>query len=207
MRDPAARVAVDRIAISVDGRRCQPTKWRTVLLHKPRGVVTTRTDPLGRPTVYDVLGEAGAGLKPVGRLDWATSGLLVLTSDADLGHWIADPAHQVAEVYAVTVRGRVEESALASLRAGIRVSGERLLASGVAIRKSSARETHLIVELREGRNREVRRIFDSLGHEVTRLKRVAFGGLTLGDLAPGRWRELKRWEVAQAFPAMTLHGS
>jgi 23S rRNA pseudouridine2605 synthase len=188
VRHEAVLVVPERVRLRVDGVERRRVPWRAIVFHKPRGVVTTRRDPEGRPTVYDVLGEAAAGLIAVGRLDLATSGLLLLTSDTRLGDWITDPAHEVPRVYAVTVRGRVAASRLAAFTAGI------------AIRKASARESHFTVELHEGRNRQVRRMFDALGHEVTRLKRVRFGGLELGDLAPGQFRELLRAEIAAAFP-------
>jgi 23S rRNA pseudouridine2605 synthase len=184
----AVLVVPERVRLRLDGIERRRVPWRAIVFHKPRGVVTTRRDPEGRPTVYDVLGEAAAGLIAVGRLDLATSGLLLLTSDTRLGDWITDPAHEVPRVYAVTVRGRVEASCLAAF------------AAETAIRKASARESHLTVELHEGRNRQVRRMFHAIGHEVTRLKRVQFGGLGLGDLMPGQFRELLRAEIAAAFP-------
>jgi 23S rRNA pseudouridine2605 synthase len=188
VRNPAAAVVPERTRLFVDGVERRRAAWRTIVFHKPRGVVTTRRDPQGRPTVYDVLGTAGEGLIAVGRLDLATSGLLLLTSDTRLGDWITDPAHQVARVYTVSVSGRVDASQLAALQAH------------VTLRKASARESHLVVELREGRNRQVRRMFAAIGHEVTRLKRVKLGGLELDDLAPGQYRDILRAEISVAFP-------
>ena len=190
--DPAARVVPERVRITVDGERRTRAGWRTILFHKPRGVVTTRHDPQGRRTIYEVIGSFADGLIAVGRLDLATSGLLLLTSDTRLAHRITDPARAVARVYVVTVRGRVSDEQ----------AGE-LDAASVVVRKASARETHLIVELRRGRNREVRKLFESIGHEVTALKRVRFGGLELGDLAPGEWRALTRTDVEAAFAGWT----
>jgi 23S rRNA pseudouridine2605 synthase len=186
VRDPATLVVPERIRVTVDGTATRRAAWRTLLFHKPRGVVTTRSDPDGRPTIYDVIGDAARGLVPVGRLDFATTGLLLLTSDTRLADWITDPKNAIPRVYAVTVRGRIAAEDV----------GHNPV---ITVRKSSTRETHLIVELRQGRNREVRRLFDDIGHEVTRLKRVAFGGLTLGNLAPGDWKELTRKEIAEAF--------
>jgi len=188
VRREAVLVVPERVRLLVDGIERRRAPWRTIVFHKPRGVVTTRRDPEGRPTVYDILGGAAAGLIAVGRLDLATSGLLLLTSDTRLADWITDPAHEVPRLYAVTVRGRVDPSRLAGVIAGI------------ALRKSSARESHLTVELNEGRNRQVRRMFDAIGHEVTKLKRVKFGSLELGRLMPGQFRELLRAEIAAAFP-------
>ena len=186
--NPAASVVPERVRITVDGQRRTRAAWRTILFFKPRGVVTTRHDPEGRKTIYDVIGPSAKGLIAVGRLDLATSGLLLLTTDTRLAHRITDPGSGVPRVYLVTVRGRVTDE-----EAG------QLDAASAVVRKASARETHLIVELRRGRNREVRKLFESIGHEVATLKRVRFGGLELGDLRPGQWRDLTRTEVEAAF--------
>jgi 23S rRNA pseudouridine2605 synthase len=200
VRDPLTPVTPERAAIAVDGQAATAADWRALLLHKPRGVVTTRSDPAGRPTVFDVAGAPAAGLVAVGRLDLATSGLLLLTFDTRLAAWITDPANRVPRVYLVTVRGALAEDARARLEAGVAAGGERLAADAVTVRKRSQRETHLVVRLTEGRNREVRRLFAAVGHEVTRLKRVALGGLELGALAPGASRPLGADELRAAFP-------
>ena len=145
-----------------------------------------------------VLGDDGRGLIAVGRLDLATSGLLLLTTDTGLAEWITDPAHAVPRIYVVTVRGRVSDADVARLTAG--VGCDRLRAHAVLLRKASSRESHLTVELREGKNREVRRLFDAIGHEVIRLKRVRLGTIELGDLEAGAWRALTREDVRAAFP-------
>jgi 23S rRNA pseudouridine2605 synthase len=192
VRDPAHPVIPERAQISVDDERRSAAAWRTILLHKPRGVVTTRRDPEGRRTVFEVIGTGTAGLNAVGRLDLATSGLLLLTTDTQLSNWITDPANAVRRVYLVSVRGAVTAGTLAAL------------GGGVTVRKASGRESHLVVDLREGKNRQVRRMFEAAGHEVTRLKRVEFGGLELGALEPGQWRELTRGEIRAAFPAAPI---
>src|SRR5262249_33874096 len=117
--DPSRRVDLDASRIVVDGERARRLTWRTLVFPKAGGVVTTRRDPEGRPTVFDVLGAAGRGLVAVGRLDLATSGLLVLTSDTRLADWIADPANAVPRVYLVTVRGRVDRAEADRLTSGI----------------------------------------------------------------------------------------
>jgi 23S rRNA pseudouridine2605 synthase len=180
--EPLQPVVPERVRITIDDQSPPRARWRTIVFHKPRGVVTTSRDPEGRRTIYDVLGEAGKGLIAVGRLDLATAGLLLMTNDTQLANRITDPVNAIPRVYLVTVRGEV--------------TGDL---PGVTIRKRSRRETHLVVELRQGRNREIRKMFEAIGHEVTRLKRVRFGGLELGDLAPGAWRELTRTEVRAAF--------
>jgi len=197
--NPLRLVIPEQASIDLDGGRAAARSWRTILLHKPRGSVTTRHDPERRPTVFDVIERAGGdsgGLVSVGRLDLATTGLLLLTTDTRLANRLTDPVNGVARVYVATVRGRVTPDEAARLEQGIGSGTERIRADSVTIRKASGRESHVTVELREGKNREVRRLFDAIGHEVTRLKRVAFGGLELGDLAPGQWRELTREDVA-----------
>jgi 23S rRNA pseudouridine2605 synthase len=225
--EPLAAVVPERVGIAIDGQETARPAPLTVLLHKPRGVVTTRADPQGRRTVYSCLaltsgspgssgssggsgstwgtggaGQAAAGahLVPVGRLDAATSGLLLLTNDTRLADWVTDPAQAVPRVYLVTVRGELTPERAGQLTAGVDDRGERLTARAAAVRKRSRRETHLVLQLTAGKNREVRRLLAALGHEVTALKRVAFGGLELGDLAPGAWRVVARAELRAAFP-------
>lgn len=199
--DPARRVIPEQIAIAIDGR---PALARaaslTIALHKPRGCVTTRSDPEGRTTVYDLLADVPARVVPVGRLDLASSGLLLLTNDTQLANWLTDPASAIPRVYLVTVEGRMEAAAAAQAERGIAVDGEALSAQSVEIRKASGKESHLVVRLIEGKNREIRRLLEAVGHPVTRLRRVQFGGLELGALAPGRWRRVEDAELRSAFP-------
>jgi len=173
------------------------TVSRIVLFHKPRGTLVTRRDPEGRRTVFDVLGPAGRGLVAVGRLDMASTGLLILTDDTHLANRLTDPGEQVPRRYVVTVRGRLTPEKARRIEAGFDAPGSRrgdrtehLSASSVHIRKASGRETHLIVELLEGKNRELRRLFTAVGHEPTRIHRISFGTYELGTLQPGQWREL-----------------
>jgi 23S rRNA pseudouridine2605 synthase len=198
--DPRQHVVPERIRLTVDARAVVAPERITIALHKPRGVVTTRRDPEGRKTVYDLLAEFPHHVVPVGRLDYATSGLLLLTNDTRLADWLTDPTHEVPRVYLVTARGRVTEEEALALERGIGSGGQRLSARKVAVRKASNRESHLVVELIEGKNREVRRLLSSIGHEVTRLRRVQFGGITLDDLAPGKWRVISAPQLRRAFP-------
>lgn len=194
---PAALVPPETSRIAIDGEPRRAAAWRTIALHKPRGVVTTSRDPEGRRTVYDLLGPAAQSMVAVGRLDMASTGLLLLTTDTSLAAWLTDPVNGIIRRYVVTARGRVSDEAAQRMVAGIGA----LTARRVEVLKRSGHETHLIVELTEGRNREIRRLLAAVGHEVTRLLRVAFGQLELGALQPGRWREVSLGEIQRAFPS------
>jgi 23S rRNA pseudouridine2605 synthase len=200
VRDPMLPVVPERVRVGIDGFERAVPEPITIVVHKPRGVVTTRRDPQRRRTVYDLIVDLDAHVIPVGRLDFATSGLLLMTNDTALADWLLDPVNAIPRVYLVTVRGRLTEEHVARLSAGLLVDGERLQARSAILRKTSARESHLIVELTEGRNREIRRMITALGSDVTRLRRVQFGGLTLEDLPAGQWRRLNEAELARAFP-------
>ena len=191
--DPLAGVSPERDRIAIAGRPAVTRPWRTIAFHKPRGTVTTRRDPEGRRTVFDVLGNEADGMIAVGRLDLATSGLLLLTTDTQLAERLTNPANAVVRRYVVTARGEVGDDDCDALTRGL--SGLR--ASRVTVRKRSKRETHLIVELTEGKNREIRRLFDAIAHPVTRLMRVAYGPIELGSLQPGEWREIRRDDVSR----------
>ncbi|MGE5358826.1 MAG: pseudouridine synthase [Bacteroidales bacterium] len=204
VRNAEFPVVPERAHIAIDGRSAARPPSLTILLHKPRGVVVTRHDPEGRPTVLDLVSGSQGRVMPVGRLDLATSGLLLLTNDSRFAAWITDPANAVVRTYAVTAKGEVGDQALERLRSGVLEGGTLLRAAAIELRKRSGRETHLLVELLEGKNREIRRLFRAVGHDVTRLKRVAFGGLTLGDLPAGKWRELSAEELRRAFPGAPL---
>jgi len=184
--------------------RIRKVETRVALFHKPRGVVTTRSDEKGRPTIYSLLPGDDQNLHAVGRLDMATSGLLILTNHTILSAWLADPTQAIPRTYIATVRGRIKPEELERMRAGIEDKGEMLSAKEVVLRKTSNRESHLTMILTEGKNREIRRLFTALGHEVTRLKRVAFGPFQLGNLRPGEIRETPITEVRKAFPGAPL---
>jgi 23S rRNA pseudouridine2605 synthase len=206
VRDPGYGIVPEIARITIKDTHVEQQPPVTILLHKPRGVVTTRSDPQGRTTVYDVVYREDGGLPgrpyvaPVGRLDLASSGLLVLTSDTRLSDWLLDPAHAIPRTYIVSVRGKLSDETISQLEHGIRDRGELLRPSRIALLKRSGRETHLRVELIGGKNRELRRLFAACHHEVTRLTRVAFGGLELGRLAPGEWRIVRPEELIRLFP-------
>jgi 23S rRNA pseudouridine2605 synthase len=199
--NPSTPIIPERATITIDGERCYAnTAPLTVILHKPRGYVTTRSDPEGRKTIYELLTDLPRRVIPVGRLDLATSGLLILTNDTQFGNWLTEPASEIPRVYLVTVKGDVTDDEAARLTSGVVSGGDRIAATDAIVRKRSKRESHLTITLTEGQNREIRRLFDAIGHPVTRLRRVQFGGLELGTLAPGQWREVSVKERRAAFP-------
>lgn len=202
--NPLQLVVPETAEIAIAGQVTARARPMTILLHKPRGVVTTRSDEKGRATVYSCLEGLDAHLIPVGRLDAATTGLLLLTNDTRLSAWLTEPRNGVPRVYLATVRGEVAEAAARRMMEGLDDEGERLRADRVSVRKASGRESLLVIELATGKNREVRRLCKSVGHEVTRLKRVAFGGLELGELEAGQWRELSIKELQRAFPGAPI---
>jgi 23S rRNA pseudouridine2605 synthase len=204
--DPGRPVVPERAMLAVDGEPVAAAAWRTLALHKPAGVMTTRRDPRGRPTVFDLLGTAAAGLVAVGRLDLETSGLLLLTTDTRLADWLADPENAVPRRYRARVAGAVDDAALDRLVSGVVDRGERLRAASAERLGVEGGETELALALTTGRNREVRRLCAAVGHPVVALARLAYGGVELGDLAPGAWRALSRTEVSSAFGALAPVG-
>ncbi len=188
--DPAS----DRV--EVDGRMVgvQPTRW--ILLHKPRGVLTTRHDPGGRPTVYGLLPADAQELRYLGRLDRNTEGLLVFTNAGDALHALTHPSSQVPRRYLARVVGVPGRDVMARLEVGIELEDGPARFEDVAVVRELSPESALLkLTLREGRKREVRRALEAVGHPVRGLRRTAFGPLRLGDLPQGSWRDLTPREV------------
>jgi 23S rRNA pseudouridine2605 synthase len=172
-------------------------------LNKPRGYMTTMSDPEGRPTVADLFPpDAPAGLFPVGRLDFDTEGLLLLTTDGELAHVLLHPSHHVTKVYLATVKGVPSPATLAQLRMGVELDDGMTAPAGASLvtktGEASREAGRSVVELRirEGRKRQVRRMLSAVGHSVVRLQRVSFGAVSLGDLALGDVRPLTESEIA-----------
>jgi 23S rRNA pseudouridine2605 synthase len=180
--------------IEVDGREIRPAEKVYWMLNKPRGVVTTASDEKGRKTVYDYIGESRGWLAPVGRLDKASEGLLLLTNDSAWAARVLDPAGHVAKTYHVQIAALADEPLLETIRLGVRDRGDFLRVQRVRELRRGERHSWLEIILREGKNRQIRRILEKLGVEVLRLVRVAIGGLSLGDLAKGSCRELTAGE-------------
>ena len=213
-RSPRRFIDPARDTVKVDGRRVSDETPRVVIaLHKPVGLVTTRVDPGGRPTVYDALGTLPRWVFPVGRLDRDSSGLLILTNVHRLGERLTSPDAHVPKTYHARVSGVPDAEALRALREGVQLEDgtltreARVKVIGAArgtgrdtardtAHASAAGSTWLEIVLTEGKNRQVRRMGSAVGHEVLELVRVRIGRLGLGELAPGEWRELEPREIA-----------
>lgn len=199
VREPAFRCSLAADRISIDGAPVRARAAATVIaMHKPAGVVTTRSDERGRKTVYDVLGETGKWLFPVGRLDKETSGLLILTDDHRLGERLTNPDSKVPKTYVAGLDREMSERDAERLRRGLTAGGESYLPALVRTRRGSAEVEITIVE---GKNRQVRRMCESLGYEVLSLVRTSIGRLTLGTLKPGEVRRLRREDLLLLVPA------
>ncbi len=189
--------------IKVDGRRIKmKTRPRYILLHKPRGYITSRSDPQGRPTVMDLLRGVKEYVYPVGRLDYDSEGLLLLTNDGDLAARLTHPRHEVDKVYHARVRGVPDDHVLERLQKGVTIDGRRTAPAKARVLdppsrsgKGSADQTTIELAIHEGRQRQVRSMFDAVGHPVIRLKRVRIGPIEDRDIPPGHWRELTPQEV------------
>jgi 23S rRNA pseudouridine2605 synthase len=210
VRDASRRVVPERDRIEVDGVPVARAAHVYIMLNKPRGLVTTRDDPQGRPTVYECLqnpdGEALPFVAAVGRLDKASEGLLLLTNDSRWAARLLDPASHVDKVYHVQVRTTAPDELVGRVGTGVveRTTGELLTVKRIQLLRTGSRSgAWYELVLDEGKNRQIRRVFAELDVEVTRLIRVAIGGLPLGDLPKGAWRMLTPDEVGRIGAAAT----
>ena len=191
------RATEEEQRIEVDGRRLLPEPLAYIVLHKPRAVVSTLRDTQGRPTVRDLVRTLPVRVKPIGRLDFHTSGILVLTNDGEFAAALQHPRNAVPKVYVAKVRGIVSEDGLARWRQSIQIDGRSTRPASVRLLRHDAGKTWLEIVLTEGRNRQVRRLGEAAGYEVLRLARISYAALTLGDLRPGQWRSLSVEELAR----------
>ncbi|MBS1960315.1 MAG: rRNA pseudouridine synthase [Bdellovibrionales bacterium] len=189
-KNPARRVNPDTAHIEVAGAKIKKEGRIVVIFHKPKGVLTTKRDPEGRETIYDLLPEGLHSLHAVGRLDRHTTGLLLLTNDTQYSSYLTDPKNEVPRIYVVCVRGEFTIAQAVRATSGVEDDGETLIASSVEIAKSSGKESLLKITMFEGKNREIRRLCLSLGHEVISLKRIRYGEYELGSLKPGEYQIL-----------------
>jgi pseudouridine synthase len=190
------RIDPQKVQVTVDGRPVLlPARLRTVMLNKPAGYVTTMADPQGRRKVRDLLADQEERLFPVGRLDYDATGLLLLTNDGELAHRLMHPRYKVAKTYRVTVAGQFLLAARTRLLAGIDLDGRLAIPEQVRVLKISSDRSVLEMTIREGRYHQVKRMCEQVGHQVLKLKRIAYGPLRLGRLGPGAWRDLGQEEL------------
>lgn len=189
------RVDPDTDVVTVDGERVGAAAKRWVLFHKPPGVLTTRTDPHGGTTIYDVLPDDMGGLRYVGRLDRDAEGLLLLTNDGELANALAHPSGEVEREYWLEVAGRVDRETVNRLTGGVELDDGMARAARARLLKVGDVSSRLTLVLTEGRKREVRRMLSAVGHPVMRLRRERFGPVRLGRLERGGWRDLSEHEV------------
>ncbi len=182
--------------IRLDGQIITPEPEKHyVLYHKPAGEVTTVSDPEGRTCVLDHFRDYPVRLYPVGRLDYDSEGLLLLTNDGALTERMLHPSHQVDKTYLARVTGNVTPEEIRQLRQGVLLDDHRTAPAKARLLRQEAFAAQVLVTIHEGRNRQVRRMFEQVGHQVLQLRRVKFGPLELGDLPRGRWRELTKEEI------------
>jgi pseudouridine synthase len=191
------RVDPERDAIRVDGTRLRASGKSPVyvLLNKPRGYVTTLSDPEGRPTVLDLVRDVPVRVFPVGRLDFHTEGLLLLTNDGDLANTLMHPRHGVEKTYLAKVRGVPGPESIRRLERGVVLEGRPTQPAALAVVRSAPNASWVEVTVREGRKHQVRRMLEAVGHPVQRLRRIRYGGIRLARLPVGRWRMLTPAEV------------
>ncbi len=182
--------------ITVDGKLVRIQKTMHYLAyHKPIGEVTTVSDPEGRPTVMDKFRDYPVRLFPVGRLDYDSEGLLLLTNDGDLMQHLLHPSHEVPKVYWVKASNQVTDEEVRRLRIGVSLDGVMTSPAEVRVVRREAFDTILLITIHQGRNRQVRRMLEAVGHQVVQLKRIGFASIRLEDLPRGQWRHLTESEV------------
>lgn len=197
VKELGTKVDERRDRVTVDGRPVAAApKPVYLLLHKPRGVLVTLSDPFGRPTIVGLLPKLDEGVRPVGRLDMDSEGVLLLTNDGELAFRLTHPRYEIAKTYVVRVKGEVPPAAASRLEHGVFVDGRRTAPARIGVLESHPGKSIVRVTIHEGRKREVRKMFETLGLEIAALKRIDFGGLKIDRLPSGGWRPLKRDEIA-----------
>ncbi len=208
----AGRVAVDGERVTEMGLKVDPKHQKItfdnkaiirspkkvyILLNKPKGYVTTMSDPQGRPIVTSLLKNISQRLFPVGRLDLETEGALLMTNDGDLAQRVIHPSFEVKKTYLAVVNGKISREKLKALEDGIELDGKVTWPAKISVTKSNKTSTTIKITIHEGRKRQVRRMFTAIGHHVTHLKRLAYGSLQLGSLQSGKYRFLKPNDIKQ----------
>ncbi|MBQ9895385.1 MAG: rRNA pseudouridine synthase [Ruminococcus sp.] len=184
--------------ITIDGERIALPRKKNfvyIMLNKPRGYVTTVSDELERRCVMDLLEDVEERVYPVGRLDRNSEGLLLFTNDGEFANSIMHPSRHVAKTYRVTVRPDINDDQLVALSDGVVIDGKKTLPANVVVKEKEPGRVVMLITIREGRNRQIRKMCEAVGLEVARLRRISIGPLKLGMLKPGRWRELTAEEL------------
>jgi 23S rRNA pseudouridine2605 synthase len=193
--NPDHWVDLEKDRVTLDGKPVRGASPQYILLYKPKGYLTTWRDPQGRPTVYELLRDAGQWLSPVGRLDLDTSGLLVMTNDTAFAERLTNPDYKIPKTYQVKTSTLLSDEQIAQLREGVQLSDGPTRPAKVGRLRDSARYTFLELTITEGRNRQVRRMIEAVGSKVLKLVRTAIGPIRIGDLPIGRWRHLSDEEL------------
>jgi 23S rRNA pseudouridine2605 synthase len=181
--------------VAVDGKPVKARRKIYLALNKPKGLVCSRKDELGRPTIYDLLPKEWGHLHSIGRLDFNSEGLIFLTNDGELSLHITHPRYGVRKKYIATVDGKVDEGMLRTFERGVYYEGERLKAEKTRLISATGTQSVIELELAEGKYREVRRMFETQARTVKKLQRIQIGKIKLGELKPGRWRTLTESEI------------
>ena len=195
VQTPDHWVDIERDRVTLDGRPVRGAAKVYLLLYKPKGYLTSHTDPQGRPTVYDLVRDAGAWLVPVGRLDLDTTGLLIMTNDTEFAERLTNPEYKVPKTYQAKCADRLADEQIARLREGVELSDGPTRPALVQRLRDTGQYTHIELTIAEGRNRQVRRMVEAIGSKVLKLTRVAIGAVRFGDLQVGKWRHLTAAEV------------
>ena len=192
--------------VTVDGEEVYPLEFEYILLNKPKDTISTTDDPKGRQTVLDVIGvpdDNPSGIFPVGRLDRNTTGVLLVTNDGDLAHRLMHPRFEVSKIYYVRTRDRVKPHQLDRLERGVELDDGEAAADQVAYLDPQSK-TDVALELHEGRNRQIRRMMETLGHDIVQLERAKYAHLTADPLQRGEWRRLDPHEVRELYNRVDL---
>lgn len=189
------KIDPEKDEVMVDGQRVKPKKRLYVALHKPPGYICTRRDPQKRKTIFDLLPPEWGNLYPVGRLDRASEGVIFLTNDGEFCLRLTHPRYGITKTYIAHIEGRIERDVLERLCKGVYHSGEKLRATRARLMSANNTSSVVELELKEGKNREVRRLFQAVGFKVVRLIRTKIGSIKLGELPQGKWRVLTETEI------------
>jgi 23S rRNA pseudouridine2605 synthase len=195
-QDLATQVDPDKDSILVNNKPVQHNETMLfILLNKPRGYMVTRNDEFNRKTIYDLLPDFATNLHPIGRLDYDSEGLLILTNDGDVTNKLSHPSFKVEKTYKVIVKGKLDKEKLAVLRNGIEIDEYKTQPAKVFLKKTSNEQSELRITISEGKNRQIRKMLEAVGHEVSSLKRLQIGEIKLEKMPTGTWRFLKDSEL------------